>query len=267
MADNQGWTALHYSARKGSYELASFFVGMGTDIHLKDNLGRNCLHIAALYGNFNFFKTLIIKHNFRLRLVDKEHWTPLHYSARNGNYELVIFFTDMGTDIYLKDSLGWNCLHIAARYGHLNLLKTLLQKHNFDMYMKDNDGWTALHHSAKYGSYELVRFLADMGTDLYLKNNFGWNCLHIAAHCGHLNLCKTLVDKHNFDRDMASNAGGTALHYSARNGSYELVTFFADKRTDIHLKNNLGQNCLHVAAAYKHLNLCKTLINKALMCI
>ena len=32
MADNQGWTALHYSTRRSSYKLVSFFVGMGTDI-------------------------------------------------------------------------------------------------------------------------------------------------------------------------------------------------------------------------------------------
>ena len=61
---------------------------------------------------------------------------------------------------------------------------------------------------------------------------------------------------------MASNAGGTVLHYSGRYGNYELVTLFADKRNDIQLKNNLEQNCLHIAAEYKHLNLCKTLIGK-----
>ena len=54
---------------------------------------------------------------------------------------------------------------------------------------------------------------------------------------------------------MKSNAGQTTLHYSARNDSYELVTLSADKRTEIHLKDNLGQDCLHIAAAYKHLNL------------
>ena len=51
MTDNQGWTALHYSARSGSYKLVSFFVNMGTDIQLKSYLGRSCLHIATLYGD------------------------------------------------------------------------------------------------------------------------------------------------------------------------------------------------------------------------
>ena len=39
MTDNQGWTALHYSARSGSYKLVTFFADMGTDIYLKHSLG------------------------------------------------------------------------------------------------------------------------------------------------------------------------------------------------------------------------------------
>ena len=100
-----------------------------------------------------------------------------------------------------------------------------------------------------------------MGTDLYLKTIQG----ELSSYCNTLWKFESLqnnCNKHNFDRDIASNTTGTTLHYSARNGIYELVTFFADKRTDIHLKNDLGQNCLYIAAAYEHLNLCKTIIDK-----
>ena len=43
-----GWTALHFSARAGSYELLTYFADTGTDIYLRTNDGSNCLHIAAL---------------------------------------------------------------------------------------------------------------------------------------------------------------------------------------------------------------------------
>ena len=77
---------------------------MGTDIQLKDSLGRNCFHIAVLYGYLNLCKALIIKHNFHVHMIDNEQWKPLHYSARNRRYELVRFFADMGTE-GSKDSL------------------------------------------------------------------------------------------------------------------------------------------------------------------
>ena len=59
-------------------------------------------------------------------MADKNGWTGLHHSARNGSHELVKYFADIGTDINLKTSNGENCLHIAALYGHLNICKSLI---------------------------------------------------------------------------------------------------------------------------------------------
>ena len=178
----------------------------------------------------------------------------------NGNYNLFEFLTDQGTDIQMKTKKGQNCLHIAAENEHLNLCKTLIEEHNFDVQETDSYRITALHLSCRSGSYKLVKFFANEGTDIKLKTNDGQNCLHTAADNAHLNLCKTLIEEHNFDVQETDCDGWKALHWSCRSGSYELVTFFANKGTDIQLKTHSGQNCLHIAAEYGHLNLCKTLI-------
>ena len=260
--DDYGWTALHYSANNGSYELVKFFGDMGTDINLKTDVGQNCLHIAAERGHLNLCKIFVNKHKFNVKISDYDRCTALHYATRNGSYELIKFFTDSGTDINLKTKNGLNCLHIAAKEGHLNLCNTFINKHKFDVQIPDNNGWTALHYSAGHGSYELVKFFADVGSDINLKTNDGRTCLHIAANRGYLNLCKTFVNEHKFNAKIPDNNGWTALHYSAGNDSYELFKFFADMGSDVNLKTNDGRNCLHIAAECGHLNLCKTLINK-----
>ena len=234
MAGNDRWTALHFSARYGSYELFRYFAGMGADIYLKTVNGWNCLHIVALHGHLNLCKILIDKHNFEVHMADNDGWTALHFSARYGSYELFRYIVRTGADIYLKSRRGSNCFHIAAWYGHLNLCKILQDKHNFNVHMADDDGWTAFHFSARYGSYELIRYFADIRTDIYLKNNDGCNCLHIAARYGHLNLCNILKDKHKFDIHMVVNDGETAVHYSAEKGSYELIRNFFDMGADIY---------------------------------
>ena len=61
---------------------------------------------------------------------------------------------------------------------------------------------------------------------------------------------------------MVDNDGWTAFHYSSKNGSYKLFKFFADMETDIYLKRNDGSNCLHIAALYGYLNLCKAFKDK-----
>ena len=262
MADNEGFTALHYSVLNGSYELLKFFLDQGSDILLKTEIGMNCLHIAAQKGYLNFCKALINEFNFDVNIFDNEGWTSIHYSALNGSYELLKFFLDQGCDIFLKTETGKNCLHIAACNGHLNLCKMLISKHNFDIYMTDKNGWTSLHYSAQNDSYELVNFFVDQGSNIFLKTERGMNCLHIAALEGHLKLCKLLINKHNFDIHMTDKDGWTSLHYSAQNGSSELVNFFVDQGSDIFLKTEGGINCLHIAALTGNLNLCNILINE-----
>ena len=238
----KGWTVLHYSAKYGSYDLFRYFADMGANINLKDNDGSNCLHIAALYGHLKLCRILKDKHNFDAHMADKHGWTALHFSARYGSFDLFRYFADMGANINLKDNDGSNCLHIAALYGHLNLCKILKDKHNFDVHMADKDGWKALHYSSRNGSYDLLTCFVNVGVDIYLKDNDGRNCLHIAALYGHLNLCKILKDNHNFDVHMAEKNGWTAHHYSARYGSYDLFTYFAEKGADIYCECNYGSN-------------------------
>ena len=168
----------------------------------------------------------------------------------------------MGIDINLKDNLEQNCLYFAALLGHLNLCKTLLDTKDFDVHMKNNVSWTPLHYSARNCTYELVSFFADMKADIYVDNNLPSSCLHVAALSGHLNLCKILLGRYKFNMHITDNQGQTALHYSARNGTHKLVTFFVDMETDIQLKSNLGRNCFHTAALYRDSNLCKALIIK-----
>ena len=261
VTDDYGWKALHRSALSGSYDLVKFFADNGTDIYLKTREGMNCLHIAAAKAHLNLCKALMKIHNFKGDMADNCGWTALHRSALNGSYDLVKLFAENGTDIYLKTREGMNCLHFAASRAHLNLCKALMKKHNFKGDTADNYGWTALHRSAQNGNYDVVKFFADNGTDIFLKMEEGNDCLHIAALNGHLKLCEKLVAEHKFDVNMVDNLGWTALHHSARNGSYELIEFFIKMGADIHLKTNDGQNCFHIAARFEHLNLCKTLID------
>ena len=262
LPDFAGWTAVHYFAQNGSYELVKVAAEMGTDIKLQTNDGKNCLHIAAKNSHFNMCMTLINKHNFDARLPDFTGWTALHYFAESGSYELVKAVADMGIDINLKTNNGKNCLHIAADNGHFSLCRSLINKYDVDMELPDNDGWNASHYFSKTGSYELVKLLADMGTEIKLQTSEGKDCLHIAAENSHFNLCMELINKHNFDAQLPDFAGWTAVHYFAQNGSYELVNAVADMGIDINLKTNNGKNCLHIAADNRHFVLCKNLISK-----
>ena len=118
---------------------------------------------------------------------------------------------------------------------------------NVDAYNGNDNGWTQIHHSAKNGNLEKINSLADIRANTLLKTKGGTNCLYLAAANGYLNVCKALTDQYNFDIYMTNNYGWTALHYSAENGSYELIKLFLDREVDVHLKTKTGLKCLHIA--------------------
>ena len=210
VADNDGWTALHYSTRSGTYSLITYFVDMGTDIYLKTNYGKNCLHIAALYGHLNLCKALENRYNFDIHAADNDGWTAVHFSVRNGSYQLVKYFTNMETDINLQANDKENSLLIEEfNDPKFDLYMSLNDALNLksDIPMAYNDGWKALHISTRKDNYKLVKDFANMRSDIHLQTNDGKNCLHIAALYGHLNLCKMLIYQYKFDVSMTDNFG------------------------------------------------------------
>ena len=65
--------------------------------------------------HLNLYKNFSNNHNFDDHLIDNNNGlAPLHYSVQNGNYELVKFFIEKGSDILAKTKNGTNCLHIAS---------------------------------------------------------------------------------------------------------------------------------------------------------
>ena len=77
VVNNEGWAALHFSARSGSYNLFTYLVNIVRDIRRKTSNGKNCLHIAAGNGYLNLCKMLIDKHYFDPETADYCGWTAL----------------------------------------------------------------------------------------------------------------------------------------------------------------------------------------------
>ena len=245
LADNNGWTALHYSVKNGNDELVKFLLDKGADIYLKVNVGLNCLHIAARQGHLKLWNTLINKYKFDKNFADRNGFTAFFNSVESGSYELVKFFIEKGADINVKAVHGLNCLHDASHFGHLNLCKIFIDDYGVQEDTADIYGRTPLHFSALSGNFELFKFFLDRGADIYLKTNDGSNCLDFAAKYGKLNICKFLLEEHNFDINYTNNKKCTALHHSARNGSFALFSYLLEKGSEIYSKTKSMSNVLH----------------------
>ena len=133
MTDNDGWTPLHSCLESGNYELFQFLIDIGSNIYRNTKKEQNCLHIAAEKGDLILCKTLIENYNFDIHVTDSYGYTPLHWCAKGGNYDLFEFLMEMGSDIYRKTIYDTTCLNIVANNGHWDFYKMLLENYEFDV--------------------------------------------------------------------------------------------------------------------------------------
>ena len=214
------------------------------------------VHFAAENGHLCLCKTLIFEHKFNVHIADSAGFTALHYSARNGSYDLVTYFVDMGTDIHLKTKNQSNCLHIAALFGHLDLCKTLVDKHKFDVHMANDDEYRALHFSAISGSHDLFLYFRGKGSDMYCKTKSMKNVLHFSASEGHFDICEFVL-KH-FTKDYKDS--NSRNQYIYRSNYYNSQVFYKYNTIFLHAMDVHGNTYLHLAAERNQAKVCELLL-------
>lgn len=69
---------------------------------------------------------------------------------------------------------GRTALHVAAANGKLDEIEKLLNNHNTDiLHAKDENSWQPIHEAARGGHLETLKYLVDMGADISAKTNNG----------------------------------------------------------------------------------------------
>jgi ankyrin repeat protein len=86
-----------------------------------------------------------------------QNMTVLHYAARNGSAEAVVFLLMMGANSSSINGDLWTPLHTAAYSGHVDVCATLVHRGGADLAARDNHGWTPIHWAAHGGHADVCR--------------------------------------------------------------------------------------------------------------
>ncbi|XP_076237377.1 uncharacterized protein LOC143179360 isoform X2 [Calliopsis andreniformis] len=99
---------------------------------------------AAQYNDVDRVNTLL-KKGISATAEDSAGYTALHYAARNGHYEICKILLENGAAVNAQTRCGYaTALHRAALQGHVDIVRLLL-KFGANPNLKDADGYTALH--------------------------------------------------------------------------------------------------------------------------
>lgn len=212
--DSQGRIPLHYAAQYGfvvlceiimakMQEWGQFDVEDGIDApEWQDKDGNAPLHLAVIGGHPLTTKCLLKGENWQGS--DHIHRKPVSQSSavlamatRSNFVGIVKMLVEAGVDINWQDATGETALHIAARFGHTECAKVLIegsaeQKANLDLTEK-SFAWNPLHIASVDGHLPVAQLLVDAGVNVSQPDSFGWTAKEHAALRGHLDVAKLLA--------------------------------------------------------------------------
>jgi len=107
----------------------------------------------------------------------------LFRAAMNGDLnEVKLLVIDCGLDPNARNNIGSTPLHDAAWSGHPEVVRFLLER-GVDPNIRNNDGWTPLHSEAFRCRIDVARILLDHGADPTIRDNEGRTPLDYGSNC------------------------------------------------------------------------------------
>lgn len=243
--DSYGRLPLHYAAQYGLVEVSKklmvfmhdwdlFDISDGIDSSVwQDVEGYAPLHLAVIGGHYRTTKALLFVDDqravdrTRLAHTDVEkNGASLALATKSNFTKIVSLLVEAGVDVNYQDQQGETALHIAARFGHAECARILLDAGGactIDVELAEKTyGWTPLFIACVDGHAEVVKLLVKKGAMVSKRDYSGWTPQEHAALRGHLDIAHYLREwtpapSLNASPDIAAQASASIL----ANGSLE----------------------------------------------
>lgn len=145
-----GFTALHYAC---SDEVARQLIEAGAQADVKDEKrGHTPLIRAAIFGDENIVRVIMVEGGADINLADNDGYTPLHHAASKGNYTIIKLLLEEGATVEpVSRETGCTPLHLAAGGGHRNAVRLLIAQYGASPKTQDKKGKNSLDYALEKG--------------------------------------------------------------------------------------------------------------------
>jgi glycerophosphodiester phosphodiesterase len=233
--DLSGRTPLHYGAQYGFRVVCEiiieylqkwdmFDVSQGIDgPNWQDEEGWAPLHLSVVGGHPLTTRALLDAERWRtsdgeeqaaMRKDVSKSSAVLALATKMNFVDIVRLLVDAGVDINYQDGQGETALHVAARFGHAECAKILLEGSEYqkaDTELAENAySWTPLFIACVDGSLEVAKRLIEAGADVDRCDSSGWTPREHAALRGHIDIAR-LPAESSSSSEAASNNGVEAV--------------------------------------------------------
>lgn len=159
--------------------------------------------------------------------LDQDGTSSIWDAAYKGSLDGIKFhLAQDSTYSIMPNHRGLTPLHFAAKGGHVEAILFLL-KNGAEIDATDFDGKTPLMWAAYPGHIPAVDALLDNGANINHRNSIDWTTLHWAVQGNHLQLVKRLLER-GAEESLAHGGILTPLYLAEwRKDSYEMINYLA----------------------------------------
>ncbi|MGC2660244.1 MAG: ankyrin repeat domain-containing protein [Bryobacteraceae bacterium] len=151
-------------------------------------------------------------------------------------------------------------LFLACAAGRADVVMGEIERDPKAMESRSSDGWTPLHLAAFFGHDDLVTALLDHGAAIEARstNTMKNTPLHAASAGRHLSTMRLLLER-GANVNAAQEGGWTALHAAAQNGDRETTELLLTAGANVEARAGNNQCAMDLALTKRHHELAKLL--------
>ncbi|CAG7939672.1 unnamed protein product [Penicillium salamii] len=246
--DDRQNTALILAAEGGHVHIVEQLLSWGSDIDARRYDNDGAIHLAARYGHVKMAEFLLRQRRDLLHSRGFHGRAPFSTAAEEGQLAMCEFLAEEGADITTMDQDEDQPIHLAAAFGHLPIVESLLDINQDLLNARGYLGQTALFQALMYSSSDVGDcLLFQKDADISIIDQNSATILHAAAYNGHLKVSKHILKAHPEIIDYKDIKGRTALSLACALGYSDFVIDLLNEGADATLKTQNGRTPLHIA--------------------
>ncbi|XP_064921619.1 SH3 and multiple ankyrin repeat domains protein 2 isoform X2 [Columba livia] len=174
-----GMTAVHKAARAKNQVTLKTLLELGASPNYKDSCGLTPLYHTAVVGGDPFCCELLLHEHATVSCKDENGWQEIHQACRYGHVQHLEHLLFYGADMCAQNASGNTALHICALYNQESCARVLLFR-GANKEIKNYNSQSPFQVAIIAGNFELAEYIknhreADIGSCFPYPSRSPWN--------------------------------------------------------------------------------------------
>eukprot|EP01080_Neovahlkampfia_damariscottae_P009093 gene9093-1188_t len=138
-----------------------------------DCVKNNKIDLIPIYLEFLDFQSLKYSKERIINVTDPNGRRAIHIATYYGHISLLKLLIESGVQPSLTElNFGQTCLHIASACGHSDILEFILSNNLINVDVEDADAWTSLHVAVRKNRATCIKILLKYGANMHISTGY-----------------------------------------------------------------------------------------------